>query len=349
MYRKHLLKVAVFAAVFAALLSMATIASQRSAADMARAASQFLSSLTDQQKTKAEFPFDAEERLRWHFIPNEMFPRKGLTIREMNDQQRKLANDLLRTGFSARGYIKVSSIMQLEDVLKIIEGGRFARNKEDYYFAVFGSPGNNGPWGWRVEGHHVSVHFNIVDGAIHSAVASSPTFLGSNPAEVLAGEKKGLRILADEEDTARALLEALAPDQKKIAIINTVAPSDILTMNKNDIAPFAEEGILFGSLDAARQALFLKVIEAYANTMEPDIAAERLAKLKAAGLDKVRFAWCGETERGKKHYYRVQGPTFLIEYDNTQDNANHIHSVWRDFNGDFGRDLLREHLRSDSH
>jgi hypothetical protein len=350
MSRLTAVRLAVAAALVTVFTGGAIIASQKSAATMAKAATGLLDSLTPEQKAKAAFPFDGEERLRWHFIPNEMFPRKGLMIKDMNETQRRLAHDLLRSGLSARGYLKVTSIIELEDILKVIEtGGKMARNKEEYLFSIFGAPGAKGRWGWRVEGHHVSLRFAIVDGAMTTNVASSPMFLGSNPAEVQDGEKKGLRVLAAEEDAARALVMALPADLQKRAIVNAVAPGDILTMNKNDITPLPDQGVWYSALPAKQQALLTQVIEVYTSNMESDIAAERMAKIKAAGMDKIRFAWLGETEKGKKHYYSVQGPTFLIEYDNTQNNGNHIHSVWRDFNGDFGRDILREHLRQFVH
>jgi hypothetical protein len=344
------LRFVVAAALVIAGAGAGIVASQKSAATMQKAAGVFLDSLSPDQKARASFPFESDERMRWHFIPNEMFPRKGLMIKDMNEVQRRLAHDLLRSGLSARGYLKVTSIIELEDILKAIEtGGKMARNKEEYLFSVFGTPAAKGRWGWRVEGHHISLRFAVADGAVASNVASSPMFLGSNPAEVQDGPKKGLRVLADEEDAARALVLALPADLQKQAIVNPVAPGDILTMNKNDITPLPEQGITFGAMGSQQQALFTKLIEAYASNMEADLAAERMAKIKAAGIEKVRFAWLGETEKGKKHYYSVQGPTFLIEYDNTQNNGNHIHSVWRDFSGDFGRDLLREHLKEVVH
>jgi hypothetical protein len=350
MSRLTTLRLTVAAALISIFAGAAIIASQKSAANMTKAAAGFLDSLTAEQRARVAFPFESDERLRWHFIPNETFPRKGLMIKDMTEMQRRLAHDLLRSGLSARGYLKVTSIMELEDILKVIEtGGKFARNKEEYFFSIFGTPAAKGRWGWRVEGHHVSVRFAIADGAVTDNLASSPMFLGTNPAEVQEGDKKGLRVLADEEDAGRALVTALPADLQKQAVINAVAPSDILTMNKNDITPLPDQGVLYGALPAQHQALLLKVIEVYTSNMEADIAAERLAKIKAAGMDKIRFAWLGETDKGKKHYYSVQGPTFLIEYDNTQNNGNHIHSVWRDFKGDFGRDLLREHLREVEH
>jgi len=350
MSRLTALRLAVAVTLIAACTGAVMIASQKSAATMQKAATQFLDSLSPDQKAKASFPFDGEERLRWHFIPNETFPRKGLMIKDMNEAQRRLAHDLLRSGLSARGYLKVTSIIELEDILKAIEtGGKMARNKEEYWFSVFGTPAAKGRWGWRVEGHHVSLRFAVADGAVGNNISTSPMFLGSNPAEVRDGEKKGLRVLADEEDAARALLMALPANLQTQAIVNAVAPGDILTMNKNDITPLPEQGVAYGGMGSQQQALLTKLIEAYTSSMEADLAAERMARIKAAGIDKVRFAWLGETEKGKKHYYSVQGPTFLIEYDNTQNNGNHIHSVWRDFNGDFGRDILREHLKEVVH
>lgn len=350
MSRLTALRLTVAALLVSVLMGSALFASQRSAANMSNAAGQFLNSLSPEQRAKASFAFSSDDRLRWHFIPNEMFPRKGLMLKDMNAEQRRLADALLGTGLSSRGLIKVKAIIELEDVLKVVEvGGKFARNKEEYLFSVFGTPGPKGAWGWRVEGHHISIRFTITDGSIGSQVASSPMFLGSNPAEVREGAQKGTRVLGEEEDAGRALVQALSPDQLRTAVINPVAPTDILTMNKNDLTPLPEEGILHSALQPQQQLLLKRVIEVYVSTMETDVAAERLAVATRAGMDKVRFAWAGSTERGQKHYYRIQGPTFLIEFDNTQNDGNHVHSVWRDFNGDFGRDLLREHLAGVAH
>ena len=350
MSRLTALRLTVAALLVSVLMGSALFASQRSAANMANAAGQFLNSLSPEQRAKASFAFNSDDRLRWHFIPNEMFPRKGLMLKDMSEAQRRIAHDLLRTGLSARGYAKVTSIIQLEDVLKVVEvGGKFARNKEEYLFSIFGTPGPKGAWGWRVEGHHISIRFTINDGSMANQVASSPMFLGSNPAEVREGAQKGTRVLGEEEDAGRTLVQALSPDQLRTAVINPVAPTDILTMNKNDVTPLPEEGILHSALQPQQQLLLKRVIEVYVSTMETDVAAERLAVATRAGMDKIRFAWAGSTERGQKHYYRIQGPTFLIEFDNTQNDGNHVHSVWRDFNGDFGRDLLREHLAAVAH
>jgi hypothetical protein len=350
MSRLNSLRLTVAAVLVATLMGAALFASQRSAANMARAAGQFLDSLSPDQRTRAAFAFNSDDRLRWHFIPNEMFPRKGLMLKEMNPEQRSLAEALLSTGLSSRGFVKVKTIIELEDALKVSEtGGRFARNKEEYLFSIFGTPGPTGAWGWRVEGHHISIRFTINNGSVGSQVASTPMFLGTNPAETRDGPFAGRRPLHEEEDRGRRLVQALSPDQLRLALINTVAPTDILTMNKNDITPLPDEGILYSALQPAQQEMLRQVIAAYTDTMEADVAAERMKVATSAGFDMVRFAWAGSTEKGLKHYYRIQGPTFLIEFDNTQNDGNHVHSVWRDFNGDFGRDILREHLAAFAH
>lgn len=333
----------------------AVYAVDRSPANMADAATKFLATLSPDQKKLATFPFDSSEREHWGWLPSEMFPRNGLTIGAMTEPQRNAAHDLLKAGLSQKGYLTATSIMQLEDVLRVIEdagggdaaqGRHMERNPVKYFVSVFGTPSPRGSWGWRVEGHHVSLNFTIVNGTF---MAATPQFFGSNPAEVRAGPKKGLRILAEEEDSARALLMALDQSQRTKAVINTTAPNDIVTNNLVKIDPLAPAGVSAAELQPSQRELLMHVIDAYASAMAPDIAADRLEKIRKAGIEKVGFAWAGEAERGKKHYYRVQGPTFLIEFDNTQNDANHIHSVWRDFNGDFGRDLLREHVNGVAH
>jgi hypothetical protein len=345
-------------AAIGALAASSIVAADRSSSAMASAATKFLGSLTAEQRQRAAFAFESDERLRWHFIPTEQFPRKGLLIKDMSEPQRKLAHDLLKAGLSQRGYLTASSIMDLETVLGALEAAQRAaatepprgtplvRDPERYFFSVFGTPSTKDTWGWRVEGHHVSLHFTVVNGTL---VAAAPSFFGSNPAEVRQGPKKGLRILGAEEDAARALLGALDAAQREKAIIEKTAPNDMLTMANVDIKPLSPAGITADQLNANQRELLMKLIDVYTGFMAPDIAADRQAKLKKAGVEKIGFAWAGETEKGKKHYYRVQGPTFLVEYDNTQNDGNHIHSVWRDFNGDFGRDLLREHLKSTRH
>jgi hypothetical protein len=194
-----------------------------------------------------------------------------------------------------------------------------------------------------VEGHHVSLHFSVVNG---TAIASTPSFAGSNPAEVQDGAEKGKRVLGQQEDAGRALVTALDATQRTTAVFNATAPNEIVTTNKLDINPLEPAGLKASAMTAAQRDLLMKVLDAYAGLMTSDVASDRLAKIKTAGIENVTFAWAGPLERGQRHYYRVQGPTFLIEFDNTQNNGNHVHSIWRDFKGDFGRDLLREHIKT---
>lgn len=311
---------------------------------MVTAANQFLGSLSVEQRTKATFALDnTTERYRFNFIPTEAFPRNGLTIKEMTEPQRKLAHELMRAGLSDRGYLTYTEIMALEDVLKVIEQpARFARDRERYFFSVFGTPAEKGAWGWRVEGHHISLHFTMLNG---KSIAN-PTFAGTNPAEVRDGAQKGKRVLGLQEDAGRTLMTALDAAQRTTATFNAVAPNEIVTTNQLDIKPLSPEGIKASTMTPAQRDLLMRVIDSYTGLMTAEIATDRMARIKAAGLDNIGFAWAGPVERGQKHYYRVQGPTFLIEFDNTQNDGNHVHSIWRDFTDDFGRDLLRDHIKA---
>jgi uncharacterized protein DUF3500 len=344
---RRMKRLAIAAALALVSVTASTVASQRSTTAMSSAASKWLASLSPEQRERAVFPFDSEERMRWHYVPNETFPRKGLTIKDMTEAQRALAHELLKTGLSARGYLTATSIMELEKVLRAIEGGvRMARDHEAYLFSVFGTPGDKQAWGWRFEGHHLSVRFDVVGAKM---TASSPAFFGANPAEVRDGPQKGTRVLGAEEDAGRALLDSLDATERAAAILPIEAPGDILTTTKVSVDPLSPIGLKASAMTRPQRELLMSLIDVYAGLMAADVAAERMDRLKKAGLDNIAFAWAGETEKGKKHYYRLQGPTFLVEYDNTQNDGNHIHSVWRDFNGDFGRDLLREHLKSNPH
>lgn len=324
------------------LLSMSVIdgvARMRSAAAMAEGANRFLASLTAEQKAKAAFGFSDEQRFDWHFIPR---PRKGVPLKDLNEEQRRLAHEFMKTGLGSAGFRKAQTIISLEPILRVLEGEKrvHPRDPELYYFSVFGTPSAKAPWGWRVEGHHLSLNFTVVKGEL---ISNTPLFFGANPAEVRQGERKGLRALAEEEDKGRELVKALDQKQMDVALVETKAPNDILTGFKRQADPLKPEGLSAALMTQKQKALLTRLIDEYLSRMPDDVAAERSKKLKQAGIEKVFFAWAGGTEKGDPHYYRVQGPTFLIEYDDTQNEANHIHSVWRDFNGDFGVDLLSAH------
>ncbi len=313
----------------------------QSADEMARAATDFLSALTETQHAAATFAFtDDEERQRWHYIPPEQHPRGGITLKALDASQRDMARALLMTGLSQRGLMTYSDIVTLERVLNALGTERFARDPEEHYLAVFGDPEAGGTWGFRFEGHHISLNFTVVAGSI---TVSTPTFFGANPAVVREGEHQGLRALGAKEDAGRALMTALSAAQQQQALIDEVAPRDIVTGNTHPIDPLSPTGTSAAEFNDAQLQLLLELITTYSAQMADDIAALRWQKIAADGTGSITFAWAGSVEVGMPHYYRVQSPSFLIEYDNTQNNANHIHAVWRDFADDFGRDLLREH------
>ena len=257
---------------------------------------------TPEQRQQGTFAFDSSEREHWGFVPTEIFPRNGLTIGAMSEAQRKLAHDLLKTGLSQRGYLTATSIMDLEIILRGIEdagGGdaarpgatRLVRDPVKYFVSIFGTPAARGTWGWRVEGHHVSLNFTVVNGSL---VASAPSFFGSNPAEVREGSKKGLRILAAEEDSARALLMALDEAQRGKAVMSPTAPNDIATMNTVKVEPLAPAGIAYSDLRPNQREMLMKVVDTYVSAMASDVAADRMARVNKAGLDRIAFAWAGE-------------------------------------------------------
>ena len=317
----------------------------KAVAEMTAAAQNFWASLTPEQQAIAGFKFDDDERMNWHFIPK---PRKGLTFKVMNSAQRDLAHAFLCSGLSQKGYAEAVTIMSLDQVLKEIEGssGKMVRDPEIYYFSIFGKIGDKEPWGWRVEGHHLSLNFTIVDGKV--AVAG-PSFFGSNPADVRTGPRKGLRILGTEEDMGRALVKSLTDEQRKMAIVAQVAPKDVLSFNARKTMLQTPAGVTYVQLSDDQKKQVVNLVREYADRLRGELAADDLARIAAAGWDKVQFAWAGGLDMGQPHYYRVQGPTFLIEYDNTQNEANHVHSVWRDLTRDFGEDLLTKHYQETNH
>ena len=332
----------------------AAVAADRSPAAMAEAATRFLGALTPEQRRHAALAFTSPERERWGFDPTEMFPRQGLPMSEMSESQRNIAHALLRSGLSERGYLMATSIMDRERIIQALEragGGDpvrarvrpVAHDPLKYYVSVFGTPSAGGTWSWRAEGHHLSLNFTIVKGSL---VASTPSFFGAYPATVEDGPKTVSRILSAEEDAGRALLMALDDRQRARVVIVRTAPNDISTTNQTTARPLPPVGVSAADMRPDQRELLMRLIQTYTSAMAADIAADRMTRLREAGADRIIFSWAGEAERGKPHYYRLLGPTFLVEYSNAQDNANHVHSVWRDFEGDFGRDLLRERVRT---
>jgi hypothetical protein len=312
------------------------------AAAMAEAANRFLAALTPEQRKLAEHPFEAADRESLKFVP---MVRSGVPLKKLTPDQRKLALAMWRTGLGQAGQLKVTQIMELEPVLAALENNPVRRDPDLYYFWVFGKPTAGGTWGWKAEGHHLSFNFTVVKG---QTVATTPTFMGANPAEVREGPLKGRRVLRAEEELARELARSFAGGAPGKVVFDDEAPPDILTSDHSRAEPPPLVGVEAAAMKPGQRELLRKLLAEYAAAMPAALAQERLARIDRAGFDKLRFGWAGSLERGQGHYYRIQGPTFLLEYDNTQSNANHVHTAWRDFNGDYGRDLLREH-RAQAH
>lgn len=353
------------------------------ASRMTEAAQVFLAALDASQRATAQVKFDDQERSNWHYTP----PRGhgGITFAAMDAPQQLLAHRLLATGLSLRGYAKATAIIAIEHVLREIEGeqGTFRRDISLYHVTVFGTPGSSETWGWRFQGHHISLNCVIVGGSL---VAPLPTFFGSNPAEL--GDQ---RPLAAETDVARELLASLDAEQRSRAVISPAAPVDIITANLRSIgdgatpptpwelmgAPrtdaavqelerrrarlglneahdvalqyaSAPKGLAASEMSDGQREHLIALARTYVDRMPDELATYEWERIEASGIGGIHFAWAGADAIGEPHYYRLQGASFLVEYDNTQNDANHIHSVWRDPTTDFGADLLARHY-SESH
>jgi hypothetical protein len=307
--------------------------------EMTAAANAWLTSLDEAQRKQAVYPLADDERENWHFIPK---TRNGIPFKDMNPAQRTLARALVASGLSQRGLLTADAIIALEDVLFTMEGAS-RRDRGLYYFTVFGQPDAGGTWGWRIEGHHLSINFLIADGI---KISATPMFFGSNPAEVrIEHAQKGRRALADEQDLGRALVKSFTADQRRLAVIADRAPADIITGNDRQAKMATPSGLPYAQMTPAQQTQLRALVEVYAGRLRAEMAQTELQKIADRGWNAVHFAWAGSTEVGDAHYYRIHGPDFVIEYDNTQNAANHIHTTWRNFAGDFGRDLLLEHHR----
>jgi hypothetical protein len=309
---------------------------------MAQAATNFLASLNAEQRSKAVFELKDEERVNWHFIPRQ---RKGLPFKEMTEPQQKLAKSLLSSGLSTHGLQKAETIMSLEKVLYELENHSPTRDSERYFFSIFGTPGH-GVWGWRFEGHHVSLNYAVEGDEV---LGSTPSFFGANPAKVLEGPRKGFRTFAAEEDLGRSLIKSLDDEQRKIAIVTTEAPHDVVTGNSRKASPLEPMGISADKLNPAQKKGLMDLLNEYVRRYRTDLGEQEMKKILSKGEQNLHFAWAGGMEPGQGHYYRIQGPTFLVEYDDTQNDANHIHTVWRDFEHDFGGDVLLKHYKEEPH
>lgn len=304
----------------------------------------FLGTLTPELKSRAQYPFDDAERFNWNFVP---IKRNGLTYYDFSDKQRDAATVLLKSSLSDQGYQKAMAIVNLENILIVVEkqapDSRY-RDPLNYHFTVFGEPAEGKPWAWRFEGHHVALNFTSIGGEV---VSSTPSFFGSNPGIVKEGESKGLEVLKEETKLGFELINALNADQRVTAIFSEKAPAEIISGNKRKAVPLTPDGISFKSLSKEQQALFLKLLDVYVKNYSFGFSKKLMDKIKKAGMENLHFAWAGSLAPGVANYYRIQGPMLLIEYDNTQNNANHVHTTVRDLNDDFAEDILREHYEKE--
>ncbi|MFM1558921.1 MAG: DUF3500 domain-containing protein [Roseibacillus sp.] len=329
-------------ALAAALLTAPLALAGNPAIEMGRAAKSFLKGLDAEQQKKAVFDFKAEERENWHFIP---LDRKGLKLSELTPAQTHYAYALLATGLSQKGMMNATTIMSLEAILAEMENDPVKRDTQKYYIAVFGEPSakkETGTWGWRFEGHHLSLNYTIINGN----VITTPAFFGTNPAHVKKGPRRGTRVLGRLEDLGRALMKSLKEANKPV-VFSEKAPRDILTGQDRTAKMPEDQGVKASEMTAEQKKKLLAILREFASNGRPEINAPAM-KAIAEAVDDLQFAWAGGLKKGDPHYFRVVGGKFfLVEYANTQNDANHAHAVWRVFNGDFGRDILKEHVEKE--
>ncbi|MEJ7780714.1 MAG: DUF3500 domain-containing protein [Daejeonella sp.] len=314
--------------------------------DLEKKANAFLNTLSAELRSQAQFSLGDAERFNWNFVP---VKRNGPSFRDFNEAQKNAAIVLLRASLSDQGYQKASGIIELENVLKLLEKRAPEDNYRDplnYHISIFGNPASAAEWGWRFEGHHISLNFSSTRGALMS---STPSFLGSNPGIVNSGDKKGTQILKKEMELGFLLLNSLNEGQLKKTRFADKAPSEIITGNNRKASLLTPSGIEFRELSAAQKKIFMQLLDVYIRNYTSEFSEKLLAKIKTAGMNDLHFAWAGSLKPGSGHYYRIQGKALLIEYDNTQNNSNHVHTVVRDLTNDFGDDVLKGHYQKQGH
>lgn len=327
-------------------ISLAAVLRRPTTEGMRQAAETLVSTLDDSQRQQVLLPFDSQARVQWHFIPKD--ERKGLALRDMNDAQKAATLRLVRSALSESGYSTTTRIMLLEGVLRRLEGsgGRWDRDPEGYYVTLFGKPSeSDSRWGLSFEGHHLSLNF-VCRG--NEVLDSTPQFFGANPATIRSDVEgpldKGARTLADEQDLGFKLLAQLSEAQKEKAVIAQEAPAEIRAAGEPQPPGEPPAGLSYREMTGPQLETLEQLVGVYASAMPAEVAEARLEAIRQAGWGNVHFAWAGASEPGIGHYYRVQGPTFLIEFVNTQPDAegnpaNHIHCVWRDTTGDFDQPI----------
>lgn len=312
--------------------------------NLVQIANSFLSSLPADLRAKAQYELSDDERLNWHYIPK---ARNGVPLRELNTVQRNTALELLKSSLSLQGFQKATAIMALENVLIEVENrgpSDTFRDPLNYYFTIFGNPSKDSPWGWRFEGHHIALNFSSLNNRIES---STPSFFGSNPGIVLQGKEKGKQVLKEETELGYKLVNALTDKQLETALISETPLPEIVSANSRKAMPLNPNGLSYTAMTDEQKDMLMKLLDVYVQNYELGFSHKLMEKIRKAGIEKLSFAWTGSLKAGEGHYYRIQGPMLLIELDNTQNNANHVHSVVRDLTNDFGEDILREHYEKE--
>jgi len=311
-----------------------------------------INSLSTSQRPRMLYNLQDSASKQWHYLPWNSFERPGIALKELSKKQKPYVFQLLQIFLSSKGYNKTKAIIELEDILAELEKNSIRRDKEKYYVSIYGTPSEAEPWRFHFQGHHVSLNFTVVG----ENIAFTPRFFGANPAKVPSGAKKGLRVLKEEEDLAFALVNKLDETQKQQAIFQSESFYDIQSTNLSDVSPtipalasIEGKGLKLRAMNDEQQNLLFNIIEEYISAVPEEVANKRIAVIKQEEKEEIRFGWAGATQHGEGHYYFIMGKAFLIEFDNTQNNANHIHTVWRDFNGDWGQDLIREHYKNSDH
>lgn len=307
-------------------------------------ANNFLNTLSKELRSQAQFTLEDEERLNMNYVP---IIRKGPTFHDFNDTQKSTALDLLRASVSKEGYKKSIQIMELEKVLLIIDSSfkmpdGTGRDPLNYHFCIFGNPSPTEAWGWRFEGHHISLNFTSNKGEI---VSSTPSFMGSNPGIVRIEEQRGKKVLKKESELGFELINSLTKDQLKEAKFSEEAPYEILSANHPEVEGVEKAGIAYTKLTKVQKKVFNQLLDVYIGNYIFDFQATFRKKIMDAGIENLNFAWAGGLKEGVAHYYRIHGPMLLIEFDNTQNNANHVHTAVRDLTNDFAEDILKEHYK----
>lgn len=321
-----------------------------SAQNLSKKAETFLNLLPEELRVKAQFSITDEERFNMNYVP---ITRKGPTFHDFNENQKEAAIDLLKSSLGEEGFRKTQEIIALEKVLRIIENnddkmpnGGPRRDPLNYHFCIFGDPASKDPWGWRFEGHHISLNFTSSEGKIS---ASTPIFFGTNPGIVKSTDQIGKQVLKEEAELGFKLINSLSEEQLKTAVFSEEAPSDVKSLTKRNAKTLEPLGISYMALSEEQREILLQLLNVYLTTFETNFEAEFWKKIKKVGVESLSFAWAGSLQPGAGHYYRIQSPSLLIEYDNTQNEANHAHAVVRDLTNDYGEDVLKEHYKNHHH